>query len=83
VVCWSVDPCGCSVTDRCARMHGRSRSRLRPRILKDDQGKTIVIPTKNILDKEVVIESGPAPAIQERAVEENRGAGAEESSTSS
>jgi hypothetical protein len=45
-------------------------------ILKDDQGKTIVIPTKNILDKEVVIESGPAPATQERAVEENRaGAG--------
>src|SRR5919198_258861 len=43
-------------------------------ILKDDQGKTIVIPTKNILDKEIVIESGPAPATQERAVEENRGA---------
>ena len=45
-------------------------------ILKDEQGKTIVIPTKNILDKEIVIESGPAPATQERAVEENRGAGA-------
>jgi hypothetical protein len=45
-------------------------------ILKDDQGKTIVIPTKNILDKEIVIESGPAPATQEKAVEENRGAGA-------
>jgi hypothetical protein len=43
-------------------------------ILKDDQGKTIVIPTKNIADKEVVIESGPAPATQERSVEENRGA---------
>ncbi len=43
-------------------------------ILKDDQGKTIVIPTKNILDKEIVIESGPAPATQEKAVEENRGA---------
>jgi hypothetical protein len=43
-------------------------------ILKDDQGKTIVIPTKNIVDKEVVIESGPAPATQERSVEENRGA---------
>ena len=42
-------------------------------ILKDDQGKTIVIPTKNILDKEIVIESGPAPATQEKAVEENRG----------
>jgi preprotein translocase subunit YajC len=43
-------------------------------ILKDDQGKTIVIPTKNILDKEIIIESGPAPATQEKAVEENRGA---------
>jgi hypothetical protein len=45
-------------------------------ILKDDQGKTIVIPTKNILDKEIVIESGPPPATQEKAVEEKRGAGA-------
>ena len=45
-------------------------------ILKDEQGKTIVIPTRNILDKEIVIVSGPAPATQERAVEENRGAGA-------
>ena len=41
-------------------------------ILQDDQGKTIVIPTKNILDKEIVIESGPAPVTQEKAVEENR-----------
>jgi preprotein translocase subunit YajC len=49
-------------------------------ILKDDQGKTIVIPTKNILDKEIVIESGPAPATQEKAVEENRGAAAGPSS---
>ena len=48
-------------------------------ILKDDQGKTIVIPTKNILDKEIVIESGPAPATQEKAVEENRGAAASSS----
>jgi preprotein translocase subunit YajC len=39
-------------------------------ILKDDQGKTIVIPTKNILDKEIVIESGPAPATQEKAAKE-------------
>jgi hypothetical protein len=45
-------------------------------ILKDDQGKTIVIPTKNILDKEIVIESGPPPATQEKAAEENRGAAA-------
>jgi hypothetical protein len=45
-------------------------------ILKDDQGKTIVIPTKNILDKEITIESGPPPATQEKAVEENRGGAA-------
>ncbi len=51
-------------------------------ILKNDQGKTIVIPTKNILDKEIVIESGPAPATQEKAVEENRGAAAGSSSQS-
>ena len=42
-------------------------------ILKNDQGKTIVIPTKNILDKEIIIESGPTPATQEKAVEEKRG----------
>ena len=29
-----------------------------------------MIPTKNILDKEIIIESGPAPATQEKAVEE-------------
>jgi hypothetical protein len=52
-------------------------------ILKNDQGKTIVIPTKNILDKEIVIESGPAPATQEKAVEENRGAASGPSSPSS
>jgi hypothetical protein len=52
-------------------------------ILKDDQGRTIVIPTKNILDKEIVIESGPAPATQEKAVEENRGAAAVAGSSSS
>ena len=51
-------------------------------ILKDDQGKTIVIPTKNILDKEIVIESGPPPAIQEKAVEENRGAATSSTSSS-
>jgi hypothetical protein len=52
-------------------------------ILKDDQGKTIVIPTKNILDKEIVIESGPPPAIQEKAVEENRAASSSSSNRTS
>jgi hypothetical protein len=41
-------------------------------ILKDDEGRTIVIPTKNVIDKEVVIESGPQPAIQENMEEERR-----------
>jgi hypothetical protein len=34
-------------------------------IMKDDRGRTIVIPTKNLADKEIVIESGPAPDTQE------------------
>jgi hypothetical protein len=51
-------------------------------ILKDDHGKTIVIPTKNIVDKEIVIESGPAPATQEKTVEEIRGEAAGSSSSS-
>lgn len=40
-------------------------------ILKNEQGKTIVIPTKNIVDKEIVIESGPAPETQETMVEKS------------
>ncbi|WP_187147606.1 mechanosensitive ion channel family protein [Candidatus Nitrososphaera gargensis] len=38
-------------------------------ILKDDQGNTVVIPTKNIIDKEIVILSGPKPETSERMVE--------------
>ncbi len=38
-------------------------------ILRDDQGNTIVIPTKNIIDKEIVILSGPKPETSERMVE--------------
>ena len=34
-------------------------------IIKDDGGKTIVIPTNRIVDKEIIIESGPAPDIPE------------------
>jgi len=43
-------------------------------ILKDDQGRTIVIPTKNIADKEIIIESGPRPETQEKWVESQRAA---------
>jgi hypothetical protein len=38
-------------------------------ILKDDSGKTVVIPTKNIVDKDIVIESGPKPETQEQRIE--------------
>jgi len=38
-------------------------------ILRDDQGNTVVIPTKNIIDKEVTILSGPKPETQERRIE--------------
>jgi len=34
-------------------------------IIKDDGGRTIVIPTNRIVDKEIIIESGPAPDIPE------------------
>jgi mechanosensitive ion channel-like protein len=34
-------------------------------ILKDDQKRTIVIPTKNIADRQIIIESGPSPDIHE------------------
>lgn len=36
-------------------------------ILRDDQGKRVVIPTKSVADKEIVIESGPRPETQESA----------------
>lgn len=34
-------------------------------IIKDEQGRTVVIPTNRIADKEIIIESGPTPDIQE------------------
>jgi Conserved TM helix/Mechanosensitive ion channel len=37
-------------------------------ILKDDHGKTVVVPTENIADRQIVIESGPSPDIQEDKV---------------
>lgn len=42
-------------------------------ILKDEHGKTIVLPTKNMMDDEIIIESGPSPETQERMVERNSG----------
>ncbi|MEO9295655.1 MAG: mechanosensitive ion channel domain-containing protein [Nitrososphaera sp.] len=42
-------------------------------ILRDDQGRTVVVPTKNLLDKELVIESGPRPETQEKMLERGGG----------
>lgn len=41
-------------------------------IIKDDQGKTIVIPTNTIVDKDIIIESGPDPDIPENVFGESR-----------
>src|SRR5919198_3291203 len=41
-------------------------------ILKDDQGKTLVVPTKNIAERQIVIESGPSPDIQDDKAELKR-----------
>ena len=41
-------------------------------ILKDDQRRTIVIPTKNIADRQIVIESGPSPDTHEDKTEIQR-----------
>jgi uncharacterized membrane protein (Fun14 family) len=42
-------------------------------ILKDDEGKTVVIPTKNLTEEEIIIESGPRPETQERMMEREGG----------
>jgi hypothetical protein len=38
-------------------------------ILENDEGKTVVVPTKLIADKEIIIESGPEPETPEKRVE--------------
>ena len=35
----------------------------------NDKGETVVLPTKSIADKEIIIESGPQPEIPEKKVE--------------
>jgi hypothetical protein len=45
-------------------------------IMKDEDGNTVVIPTKTLMDEEIVIESGPSPETQERMVERNSDAAA-------
>jgi hypothetical protein len=52
-------------------------------ILKDDQGKTVVIPTKNIIDREIVIDSGPRPETQESVIEKHEQVGSDSSFKSS
>jgi Mechanosensitive ion channel, conserved TM helix len=39
-------------------------------ILEDDKGLTVIVPTKQIAEKEIQIESGPEPEIPEKMVEE-------------
>jgi hypothetical protein len=39
-------------------------------ILTDEKGKTIIVPTKHIAEKEIQVESGPEPEIPEKKVEE-------------
>ena len=39
-------------------------------ILEDEKGKTVIVPTKHIAEKEIQIESGPEPEIPEKKVEE-------------
>ena len=38
-------------------------------IMTNEEGKTVVIPTKMIADKEIIIESGPEPEIPEKRIE--------------
>jgi hypothetical protein len=38
-------------------------------IMENEEGKTVVMPTKMIADKEIIIESGPEPEIPEKRVE--------------
>jgi hypothetical protein len=51
-------------------------------ILKDEQGNTVVIPTKNIIDKEIVIQSGPKPETQERVIQKSEETAASRTYTS-
>ena len=39
-------------------------------ILEDDKGITVVVPTRQIAEKEIQVESGPEPEIPEIMVEE-------------
>ena len=39
-------------------------------IMEDEKGKTVIVPTKHIAEKEVQVESGPEPEIPEKKVEE-------------
>jgi hypothetical protein len=36
-------------------------------ILEDEKGKTVIVPTKHIAEKEIQVESGPEPEIPEKS----------------
>jgi Conserved TM helix/Mechanosensitive ion channel len=49
-------------------------------ILRDDHGKTLIIPTKSIADRQIVIESGPSPDIEDDKVKSRSSANSSHSS---
>jgi small-conductance mechanosensitive channel len=38
-------------------------------ILENEEGKTVIIPTKSIFDKDIIVESGPAPETPEKKMQ--------------
>ena len=42
-------------------------------IIKDEEGRTVVIPTKNMVDEEIIVEAGPTPETQEKVMERGEG----------
>jgi hypothetical protein len=39
-------------------------------ILENDEGQTVIIPTKSIVDKDIIVESGPAPETPEKKMQQ-------------
>ena len=39
-------------------------------ILENDEGQTVIIPTKSIIDKDIIVESGPAPETPEKKMQQ-------------
>ena len=39
-------------------------------ILENEEGQTVIIPTKSIIDKDIIVESGPAPETPEKKMQQ-------------